>query len=340
MSSHAHSPRTVSVVATGAAAAASLAGSLLLWFRSSPLPAAVLIRVVSDRNGRRIAVAMGRHVPGGIGELLDQEYLADHRRTLLDVFYPTGAGQESQQLPTIVWLHGGAWISGSKNNIAHYLRILASHGFTTVGVGYSLASDHKYPEPVRQAAAALSYLERHAERLHIDPFRMVLAGDSAGAQIAAQLALVVSDPDYAKRLGIAAPIAADRLRAVLLHCGGYDLSLVGTRGGSGQGFLRTVLWSYTGSRNYLELPYVRLASVTKYVGKNFPPAFISAGNADPLLPHSLALARTLATHGVEVEEFFPSSSSGLRHQYQFELDKEAARQALERSIDFLRRHTG
>ena len=208
-----------------------------------------------------------------------------------------------------------------------------------MGGDYSLAPKRRYPAPVRQSAAALRYLEHNAERLHIDTERIVLAGDSAGAQIAAQLALVISDPDYAKKLGIASPTSADKLRAVLLHCGAYDLSLAGADQGGNQNYLRTVLWSYTGAKDYLERPYVALASVARYVDGSFPPAFVSAGNADPLLPHSLALVKALQDKGAEVEQFFPETDAGLGHQYQFNLDLEASWQVLERSVAFLRRRT-
>jgi acetyl esterase/lipase len=332
--------RALTAVALLVTVPAALAGGLVLWLRFSPRPLAVLLRVLSERDGRRTARAMARHVPDGISEVLDQEYLSNHGHTRLDVFFPDKAAEDSLRLPTIVWIHGGAWISGTKNDVANYLRILASYGFTAVGVDYSLAHVRRYPAPVRQTAAALRYLEHNAERLHIDTGRIVLAGDSAGAQIAAQLALVIADPDYAKRLGIASPTRPERLRAVLLHCGAYDLSLAGVDQAGNQNYLRTVLWSYTGAKDYLERPYVALASVARHVGADYPPAFVSAGNTDPLLPHSLGLVEALRIKGAVVEDFFPQTDGGLGHQFQFNLELEAAWQVLERSVAFLRRHTG
>ncbi|EMY35801.1 lipase LipA [Arthrobacter crystallopoietes BAB-32] len=331
--------RPAQAAAAGAAAfLAALAGGLLVWLRFSPRPLAVLLRVLSERDGRRTSRAMARHVPEGISEVLDQQYLSHHAHTYLDVFFPEKAA-DGLRLPTIVWIHGGGWISGNKNDVGNYLRILASYGFTTVGVDYSLAHVRRYPAPVRQSAAALRYLTHNADRLHIDTERLVLAGDSAGAQIAAQLALVISDPDYARKLGIASPITPDRLRAVLLHCGAYDLSLAGADHGGNRHYLRTVLWSYTGAKDYLERPYVALASVARHVDGKFPPAFVSAGNADPLLPHSLGLVTALKAKGSVVEEFFPETDAGLGHQYQFNLELEASRRVLELSVEFLRGRT-
>ncbi|MFD1212135.1 alpha/beta hydrolase [Arthrobacter sp. GCM10027362] len=333
-------PGHISAVVAAGAAAATLAASTVLWFLNSPRPTTWLIRRLGTPGTRRLAQAMARHVPDGVSEVLDLQYLANHQLTYLDVFFPARAETDALPLPTIVWVHGGAWIAGSKDDVANYLRVLASYGFTVVGVGYSLAHEHRYPAPVRQTAAALLYLQSNAERLHVDPDRFVLAGDSAGAQIAAQLALVVSDPGYAKRLGIAAPITPDQLRAMLLYCGAYDLTLTSTAGAAWRRYEHSVLWSYTGARNYLELPHVGLASVNRHVGRDFPPSFISAGNADPLLAHSVGLGEVLAAVGVERETFFPRSERGLPHEYQFHLHQEAAKEALARSIGFLRRHTG
>ncbi|MCG2621367.1 alpha/beta hydrolase [Arthrobacter sp. I2-34] len=332
-------PARIAPAAAAGAVAATLAASTVLWFLNSPRPATWLIRRLGSAGTRRLAQAMARHVPDGVSEVLDLQYLADHQLTYLDVFFPSGVQHQAQRLPTIVWVHGGAWIAGSKSDVANYLRVLASSGFTVVGVGYSLAHEYRYPEPVRQTAAALQYLQENAERLHVDPDRFVLAGDSAGAQIASQLALVVSDPAYAERLGIAAPIARDRLRAALLYCGAYDLSLINAAGAARRRYEHSVLWSYTGFRNYSELPYIGLASVSRHVGRDFPPSFVAAGNADPMLAHSVGFADVLAAAGVETDTFFPRSERGLPHEFQFHLEEEAAWTALTRSIEFLRRHT-
>jgi acetyl esterase len=337
------SSRTLPLLRSVAAAAGLLmavAASLLLLLRSTPRPIAVVIRLMFDRNSRRTAKLLGTHVPHGLLEVMHQQYLPGDANAYLDVFYPASTEGTGEALPTVVWIHGGAWISGSKKDVANYLRILASHGFTAVGVDYSLAHTQKYPAPVRQAAAALEYLQQHAARLHIDAGRLVLAGDSAGAQIAAQLALLITDPAYAGRLRVAPPVGRSQLRAVLLYCGGYDLSLVGN-GGSGSQFLRTVLWSYTGARDFMQLPDIDLASVNRHVGPDFPPAFITAGNADPLLQHSLALADALTRQGTDVETLFYDEDHlpRLGHEYQFNLNEDAARQALARSVAFLRRTT-
>jgi acetyl esterase len=184
--------------------------------------------------------------------------------------------------------------------------------------------------------AAVGHLVRNAAELNIDPDTIVLAGDSAGAQIAAQLAIITTDPSYAKRMGISPSLKPEQLVAILLLSGGFDIEAVDLEGEFGW-FLKTVLWAYSGSRDFMNDERFRLISVTHYVTSAFPPAFISSGNGDPLAPQAVALVRRLEGLGVAVESlFFPADySPPLPHEYQFDLDSAAGREAFERMLAFV-----
>ena len=304
--------------------------------QGSPWPEALFYRVLMDQDSERVNLALGPHVPPGVTALLDQRYDADDDDAVLDVYHPSRPGG---LLPTIVWIHGGGFVSGNKGQVANYVKILAARGYTTVSVGYSLGPSSNYPTPVLQVNEALAYLVHNAGRLRIDPERIFLAGDSAGAQIAAQMANTISVPALASALGIVPSISRAQLRGVILHCGIYDLALPSLRGPYGH-FMNTATWAYSGRRDGLQAEHTSQFSVARFVTADFPPAFISAGNGDPLLPHSQALAQALAKQGVPVDAlFFPSNRKPvLPHEYQFNLDSDAGREALERSMRFLSRY--
>jgi acetyl esterase/lipase len=306
-----------------------------LALRLSPWPAALAIRLAFDYGGASTSRALEKHVPKGVSQQLDLRYDEADGDALLDVFYPSALDGGSKALTTVVWIHGGGWIAGSKNEIANYLRILAARGYTVAAMDYSLAPGKLYPTPVRQANAALGYLVRNAGKLHIDPARLVLAGDSAGAQIAAQAANLVSSPEYARTVGIEPAISRSQLKGVILHCGAYD---------AGRepydelfSFRKAMVWAYHGGRNFASDPRFDPFSVVRYVTPAFPPAFISAGNADSLLPQSRAFAAALAKARVEVDSLFfaDDRKPPLPHEYQFNLDTEAGREALELTVKFL-----
>jgi acetyl esterase/lipase len=325
----------------GLAACALLGAVVFLAFRLSPWPGVLLIRFAFDRGSAAASAALEKHLPSGVEARLDLVYDAADPDARLDLFIPAAVAGTDQVLPTLVWIHGGGWVSGDENQIGNYARIVASRGFAVVSVNYTIAPEARYPEPLRQVNAALAFLDREGRALHVDSSRLFLAGDSAGSQISAQIATLVTSPDYAARMGITPALRPDQLRGLALFCGAYDLETVSLRGVFGW-FVRTVLRAYFGDRDIKNHPAARTFSVAQHVTSDFPPAFITAGNADPLLPQSLAFAARLEQLGVTVDRlFFPEDHAPpLPHEYQFNLDTDAGRQALERLVAFLHARSG
>lgn len=306
---------------------------LILPFVLSPWPGALLIRQIFNAGAEQASTKLQPHLPAHIAVLADQQYDESDPDAFLDVYFPKAA---STALTTVVWVHGGGWVSGRRSDIGHYAQILAAQGFTVVTVDYTIAPEAVHPVPARQVNRALHWLQENAGRLPINPEKFVLAGDSAGAQIASQVALVHREPAYAQALGITPALRPAQVAGMLLYCGAYDLEAINLDGPFGL-FLRSVLWSYSGRRDFRQVPGFMLMSVQQQVSANFPPAFISAGNADPLGAQSVALAETLQGLGVRVDSlFFPADyQPGLGHEYQFDLDTEAGQKALLRSAAFL-----
>ena len=296
----------------------------------SPRPTVLLVRRAFAAGGAAVARGLEAHTPGDVAETLDERY-GESDDELLDLYRPASS---SGALPTLVWVHGGGWVGGSKDELAGYFKLIASHGFTVVGPRYSLAPERRYPTPPRQVMEALRFLQANAERLELDATSIVVGGDSAGAQIAAQVAALVTTPGYSDAVGVVPAIAPDRLRGVVLACGPYDLSLLGT-----SRLVQAVGWAYSGHRRYRDDPVFSTLSVADHVTAAFPPALVTVGNADPLRPHSERLVERLRSQGSEPETlFFPDDyTPALGHEYQFDLDTAAGRLFLDRMITFLRR---
>ena len=306
--------------------------AMVLAFRFSPWPSVAIIQQAFSHGDKASEAALEKHVPDKIVTRRDISY-GRGPDEIFDINYPEGT---NRPLPTIVWVHGGGWVAGTKHGIANYLKVLAGHGYTTVGVEYSTGFGATYPKPVEQVNEALGYLVRNAAQLNIDPDAIVLAGDSAGAQIGAQLAIITTDPSYAGRMGISPSLNPQRLAAILLLSGAYDIGQIDLEGDFGW-FVRTVLWAYSGTRDFMNDERFRLISVTNYVTRAFPPSFISSGNGDPLAPQAAALTRKLEGLGVKVDSlFFPADySPPLPHEYQFDLDTPAGQKALGRMLAFI-----
>jgi acetyl esterase len=313
-----------------------IAACVYAAFQLSPWPSALLIRHAFAENAAEVAASIEPLVPKDISAQRALSYAPDDPDALFDVFMPAGA---QGPLPAVIWVHGGGFIGGSRTDISGYLQVLAARGFVTVAIDYSLAPGARFPTPLRQTNAALTHILTNAGRFNIDPRRIFLAGDSAGAQIVAQTALIISDADYARRMAIEPGLARDSVRGLLLYCGGpYDPATINFSGPFTD-FMRTVVWSYIGTRDPRDARIGQMA-VTPYVTAAYPPVFISVGNADPLESQSRALAEALRAKGVEVDAlFFPADHQPpLEHEYQMLLATAAGRLAFDRSVAFLKAH--
>ncbi|QGQ18203.1 alpha/beta hydrolase fold domain-containing protein [Cellulomonas sp. JZ18] len=116
--------------------------AVVVAFQVSYWPTTLLLRYQPDLNGTAAQESLARHVPDGVEEVLDEQYRPDDPDGRLDVFRPADA---TGPLPVVVWVHGGAFVAGTKDGTASYLKILASHGYTTVSVEYTKAPSGTTP---------------------------------------------------------------------------------------------------------------------------------------------------------------------------------------------------
>jgi acetyl esterase/lipase len=101
--------------------------------------------------------------------------------------------------------------------------------------------------------------------------------------------------------------------------------------------MHTVLWSYFGRRDFARDPLLPTLRIVDYLTRQFPPSFISVGNADPLSGQSHSLAVALQRRRVSVHSLFFDTNHvpPLPHEYQFNLQTAEGQQALAESLEFL-----
>jgi acetyl esterase/lipase len=116
--------------------------------------------------------------------------------TLLgDLYLPAGAGR----YPLLVAVHGGGWQVGTRDSYRHWGPWLAARDYALFAVDYRLATPREpsYPAAVHDIRAAVQFVKREAAALKADPARIALVGDSAGAHLAALVALAGETPLFA-----------------------------------------------------------------------------------------------------------------------------------------------
>lgn len=335
----------------------ALVVTVVVAFNVSAYPGAMLTRFVFERGADATAKRNAQFaVPDKVVVTHDVEYIpadstvprGDPGDTRLDVYLPVGVSDE-QVLPAVVWIHGGGWLSGDKTNTAFYFEQLASNGFAVVAVNYSLAPEYQYPTAITQLNAALGYLARHGRGLHVDATRLVLAGDSAGGQLAAQLAAVLSNPGYAAQVGVTAAVPVATIRGAVLNCGVYDMAALSATGGAPKTAVTRVLswgvdntmWALGGQRSGNPTMLAQMSSID-FVTPRFPRVWISGGNDDPLTARqTMPFIAKLQAVGVPTQSLlFPADyPEKLKHEYQFELGTTAGQQALTQTVAFVEQVT-
>jgi len=120
---------------------------------------------------------------------------ADGPRQTLDVYRPRAA----QAAPVVVFFYGGSWQGGSKETYPFVATALARKGYVTVVPDYRVYPEVRFPAFLEDGAQAVQWVAQNAKRFGGDPARIILMGHSAGAHIAAMLAL---DPQWLGARGL------------------------------------------------------------------------------------------------------------------------------------------
>jgi acetyl esterase/lipase len=311
-------------VVTGATGALAL-------YHLSVQPGAALVASVFAQNARVKPPVGFSQIAAAVTERRVSVTVTDTPTAYLDIYTPDGTGGKPR--PVILWVHGGGFVAGSAAAVGDYAILLAHAGYTVASLDYSLAPGSHYPVPVRQGNAALRYLHSYAGRFGGDPARIVLGGDSAGAQIASQLAAVQTDPALASSMGLTVAVPPAALRGVVLFCGIYDLRTVG---GTGFPALRTYLWAYTGTRDWTSYPEIDQLSTVRHITARYPPTFLSDGDADPFRSQAAEFASDLKRNSVPLTTLlWNGTGDGLGHEYQFNFNLPEARTAFQQTLGFL-----
>jgi acetyl esterase/lipase len=219
-------------------------------------------------------------VPEGTKIYRDVNYVSNgHTRQKLDLYLP----KAETRRPLIIWVHGGAWLEGSKETGAPLSYL--SEGYAVAGINYRLSQHALFPSQIEDCKSAVRWLRANADKYNIDPNHFGVWGESAGGHLAALLGTTgdVNDFDKGQHLEV-----SSRVQAVVDCFGPTDfLQMNEHRLPNGQ------------VHNTADSPESKLvggpiqenkekaakANPITYVTKGDAPFLIIHGDADPLVPH-------------------------------------------------------
>lgn len=195
-----------------------------------------------------------------------------------------------------LFFHGGGWVIGTLDTHDATCRALGREsGHALLSVAYRLAPEHRYPAPVEDCYEALVWAHAEAASLGIDPQRIAVAGDSAGGNLAAAVAILARD-----RNG-----PALRHQLLLYPVADRDFETASYReNGGGQYFLgiEGMRWfwdQYLGDLPATDAPLAAILKVEDLSG--LPPATIFTAEFDPLRDEGMNYALRLEEAGVKAD---------------------------------------
>ena len=225
-------------------------------------------------------------LPAGVTEYRNLSYGNHGSDNLLDVYLPESA---AEPLPTIVSIHGGGYVYGTKEIYRRYGMDMARRGFAFINFNYRRAPKWKFPTPLEDTNAVMEWILQNASRYHLDPERIILLGDSAGAQMTSQYAAMQSNPAYGNLFGL--NLAKVCIRAIGLNCGLYDLKEMGAAPRKG------MHKDYFGKLPKDDPRFCCLEAIDGH----YPPAFITTGTEDFLRELAQPMYEFLREKGVEAQ---------------------------------------
>lgn len=238
-------------------------------------------------------------------ELIEDQTVASGGSTIpLAIYRPTAV---TAPLPTLLYFHGGGFVLGDERSDDHLLALLARElNIIVVSVGYRLAPEHPCPAGLNDGEAALRWCQANADEQQFDLDRLALGGRSAGAAIAAGVALDARNWDSPKLafLYLGEPVLDSRLTTTSMLR--MDDTPVWRRSDA------IISWQhYCGPDTTVEQLPSHASPATYEFIDHLPPTYIGANEIDPLRDEAIAFAQRLLEAHVPVEfHLFPGAFHG------------------------------
>jgi len=237
-------------------------------------------------------------VPAGVRAHRDLAYVVNgHERQKLDLFVPEKA---DGPLPLVIWIHGGGWQNGSKENCPPLRQGYPERGYAVASLNYRLSGHAVFPAQIEDCKAAIRWLRAHAAAYGLDPQRFGVWGSSAGGHLAALVGTSGDVPAF--EVG-AHRDQSSRVQAVCDYYGPTDFNVfVSTPGYETHGTAQSPEAKLLGGAVRDRPAEVARANPITHVSRDDPPFLIVHGDQDRTVPlnQSQLLHDALRRAGVSV----------------------------------------
>ncbi|SDI00741.1 acetyl esterase [Alteribacillus persepolensis] len=228
--------------------------------------------------------------------------VSDDANIGIRIYTPEGEGP----FPLFVYYHGGGWVIGDLETADATCRMIANKTErVVVSVDYRLAPEYKFPIPLEDSYAALEWVSEHAASINGSASNIVVAGDSAGGNLATAVSMMSRD-----RQGppIAAQVLIYPVTDLSYNTGSYQ------EFGEGFGLDRDLMiWFGDYYINHeIDAKNIYAAPLLAQDVSGLPPAFVATAECDVLRDEGMAYAKRLQEAGIHVEAY---TEPGLIHGF-------------------------
>ncbi|MCZ2340498.1 MAG: alpha/beta hydrolase [Bacteroidales bacterium] len=235
-------------------------------------------------------VSLAQSLPKGAIVDKDIAY-GQHEKQKIDLYrMPSEKPQ-----PLVVWIHGGGWAAGSKND-QRPAQLLLPEGYAVASIGYRFSQHAIYPAQAADVRNAIRFLRANAKKYNIDPQHIGVWGASAGGHLVAVLG---TGSDIKELDGKEGTPGDARVQAVIDWFGPTELSSMTEATTNPKGLIPKLLGGTLAEKPEL----AKLASPLYHVTPDDAPTLIFHGDKDPLVPlaQSEIFAKAMKKAGVECE---------------------------------------
>jgi len=201
----------------------------------------------------------------------------DGKTLALDLYLPAGVAAP----PLLVWVHGGAWTTGSKAGVRP---IFVQNGFAVASVDFRQSTEARFPAQVHDIKAAIRYLRANASTYGYRVDKIAIAGDSSGAHLAALVGVTNGHRELEGTIGDALNQSSG-IQAIVSYYGASDLRTILTQSTPfGLNMRRPALERLLGALPDQTPELAALASPVTHVDSQDPPLMLLHGDQDPQMP--------------------------------------------------------
>jgi len=223
-----------------------------------------------------LMVLLGTARAGNVAR--DVTFATVDRTTLkLDLYLPDGV-----PAGLVVWVHGGAWRSGSRADVD--LKDLVALGWAVASVDYRLSKVARFPAQAHDIKAAIRFLRAHASAYGYPADRFVIAGSSAGGHLAALVGVSNGERELEGEVGAYLDQSSSVQAVVVLYGASNLTTILSQSTPPGLNMRLPALGLLLGDRPENVPSLARLASPVFYVGASDPPLLIEHGDQDTQMP--------------------------------------------------------